>query len=166
MTNEINETNEAAKYPPARGEITAETIAIDCQLADLILKCQGNARELDELAGMLDNHLASCEEARDSLMGLDVEQPAPFDLTDLPADQQRLILESAVFGGVAFQTLQKLSHADVEFLMQRLSEGVKIITGEMDDKKITESLKRYLKMRKEGMTNLVFYSSFHPSDNN
>lgn len=161
-----NENNETSKYPPARPEITAEVIALDCHLADLTLKCQGNARELDELAGMLDAHLAVCEEARDELMGFSTEQPAPIDLTDLPADQQRLILESAVFGGVALQTLQKLSHADVEFLMQRLSEGVKIITGEMDDEKITESLKRYLKMHTEGLTNLVFYSSIHPSDSN
>ena len=100
-------------------------------------------------------------------MGFTTEQhPEPLDLTDLPADQQRLILESAVFGGVALETLHKLSHADVEFLIQQLSQGVKIITGEMSDEKITESLRRYLKMHREGMTSVVFYSSIHPSDNN
>jgi hypothetical protein len=63
-----NETNEAAKYPTARPEIIAEIVAIDCQLADLILKCQGNARELDEVTGMLDAHLACSEFDRDSLL--------------------------------------------------------------------------------------------------
>jgi hypothetical protein len=63
-----NETNEAAKYPAARPEIMAQIVAIDCQLADLILKSQGNARELDELVGMLDAHLACCEFDRDSLL--------------------------------------------------------------------------------------------------
>jgi hypothetical protein len=63
-----NETNEAAKYPAARPEIMAQIVAIDCQLADLILKTQGNARELDELVGMLDAHLACCEFDRDSLL--------------------------------------------------------------------------------------------------
>lgn len=160
-----NETNDAAKYPSVRPEITAQTIALDCQLADLILKCQGNARELDELAGMLDAHLACCEEARDSLMGFSTEQPASFDLTDLPADQQRLILESAVFGGVALKTLQMLTHADVEFLIQQLSEGVKICTGEMDDKKVTESLKKFLEMHQQSLIS-GFHASFQLADNN
>lgn len=162
-----NETNEKA-YPAARPEITAEIIALDCHLADLIVRCQGNARELDELAGMLDAHLGCCEEARDSLMGLaDTDsQPAPLDLTDLPADQQRLILESALFGGVALHTLQKLSHADVAFLMQKLSEGVNLISKEMTEKEITESLGRYLKMHQQGLTKLVFYSSIEQPNNN
>jgi hypothetical protein len=159
-------TNETAKYPPARPEITAQAIALDCQLADLIFKCQGNARELDELAGVLDNHLASCEEARDSLMGLGAEQPAPLDLTDLPADQQRLIVESAVFGGLALQTLQKLTEEDVVFLMQKLSEGVKTIAGKMSDKQVTESLQNYLKIHRQDTAKLVFCSSIQSFDNN
>ncbi|EGK89268.1 hypothetical protein D0A34_23695 [Microcoleus vaginatus PCC 9802] len=161
-----NETNEAAKYPTVRPEITAETIALDCQLADLILKCQGNARELDELAGMLDAHLGCCEEARDSLMGFNTEHPEPLDMTDLPADQQRLILESAVFGGLAMQTLQNLTDKDVAFLMERLSEGVKTITGKLNDKQVTESLQNYLEMHEQNTVKLVFYSSIHPADNN
>lgn len=161
-----NETNETAKYPPARGEITAETIALDCQLGDLILKCQGNARELDELAGMLDAHLAVCEEARDELMGFNTEQPAPFDLTDLPADQQRLVLESAVFGGLALQTLQKLTEEDVIFLMRKVSKGVKIITSKLNDKQVTESLQNYLEIYRQDAAKLVICSSFQPADNN
>jgi len=162
-----NETNEKA-YPAARPEITAEIIALDCHLADLIVRCQGNARELDELAGMLDAHLACCEETRDSLMGLaDTDsQPAPLDLTDLPADQQRLILESAVFGGLALQTLQKLTDEDVVFLMQRLSDGVKTIADKMSDKQVTESLQNYLEIHRQGTGKLVFCSSIQAWDNN
>ncbi len=162
MTNDNNET----AYPPVRSEIAAQIVALDCLLADLILKCQGNARELDELVGVLDAHLACCEEARDSLMGFDDNLLTRLDMTDLPADQQRLILESAVFGGVALETLRKLTHADVEFLMQQLSDGVKIITGEMSDQKITEILDRYLKVHRQNISNLVICGRFQSPDNN
>src|SRR5688500_2156436 len=98
-----NETSEAAKYPSARPEIIAEIGAIDCQLADLSRKWQGSARELDELTGVLDAHLACCEFGRDSLL-LGVPDrcpsPAPPTMTDLPAHEQRLIIEAALFGAV------------------------------------------------------------------
>jgi hypothetical protein len=63
-----NSNEDSPKIPPARPEIIAQIVALDCQLADLILKCQGNARELDELAGVLGGHLTSCEFDRDSLL--------------------------------------------------------------------------------------------------
>lgn len=162
-----NETNEAAKYPTARPEIVAEIVALDCQIADLILKCTGNARELDELTGVLDTHLGSAEFERDSLMGIaDTNSPpAPLSLTDLPADQQRLIFESALFGGVALKTLEMLSHANVEYLMQELSKGVKIISDKMTQKEITESLQRYLEMHRQNLSKLVFHSSVELNKN-
>ena len=162
-----NKTNEAAKYPAARPEIMAQIVALDCQIADLILKCTGNARELDELTGVLDAHLGCSEFERDSLMGIaDTDSlPAPLNLTDLPADQQRLIFESALFGGVALKTLQMLSHANVEFLMEELSKGVKMISGEMTQKEITESLQRYLEMHRQNSSKVVFYSSIEPNNN-
>ncbi|MEG4032162.1 MULTISPECIES: hypothetical protein, partial [unclassified Microcoleus] len=47
--------------PPVRPEIKAQIVALDCQIADLILKSQGNYRELEELAEVLDDSLNSCE---------------------------------------------------------------------------------------------------------
>ena len=126
----------------------AQIVALDCQIADLILKCTGNARELDELTGVLDAHLGCSEFERDSLMGIaDTDSPpAPLSLTDLPADEQRLIFESALFGGVALKTLQMLSGANVEFLMEELSKGVKMISGEMTQKEIRALLSLWCKM--------------------
>jgi len=68
----MNNSNEGSPIPPARPEIIAEIVALDCLLADLFLKCQENAREVDELVGVLDNHLASCEQVRDTLLNLRV----------------------------------------------------------------------------------------------
>jgi hypothetical protein len=163
-----NETNEAAKYPAARPEIMAQIVAIDCQLADLILKSQGNARELDELVGMLDAHLASCEFDRDSLLlGVPDRCPSPAlpTITDLPANEQRLIFEAALFGAVGLETLRLLTHADVQFLINKLSEGVNIIASEMTEEQITESLHKHLKMHNENLSKQIFRSNFQAKNN-
>ena len=163
-----NETNEAAKYPAARPEIIAEIVAIDCQLADLILKCQGSARELDELTGVLDAHLACCEFDRDSLL-LGVPDrcpsPAPPTMTDLPDHEQRLIVEAALFGAVGLETLRRLTHADVQFLINQLSEGVNIIASEMTIEQITESLHKYLRKHNENLVKQAFFSNVQFENN-
>ena len=163
-----NETNEAAKYPSARPEIIAEIVAIDCQLADLILKCQGNARELDQLAGVLDPHLGTCEFERDSLLfGVPDRCPSPalLTMTDLPAHEQRLIIEAALFGAVGLETLRLLTHADIQFLINQLSEGVNMIASEMTEEEITEGLHKCLKMHNENLVKQVFLSKFQSENN-
>jgi hypothetical protein len=161
-----NETNEATKYPTARPEIIAEIVAIDCQLADLALKCQGNARELDELTGVLDQHLASCEFDRDSLLlGVPDRCPSPLTMTDLPAHEQRLIIEAALFGAVGLETLRMLTHADIQFLIDQLSEGVNMIASEMTEEEITEGLHKYLKMHNENLVKQVFLSKIQSENN-
>jgi len=163
-----NETNEAAKYPTARPEIMAQIVAIDCQLADLIFKCQGNARELDKLAGMLDEHLACCEFDRDSLLlGVPEQKPSPASptMTDLSAGEQRLIFEAALLGAVALETLRMLTHADVKFLINKISEGVNIITLDMTKEQITESLHNHLKLHNENLIKQVFPANFQAQNN-
>jgi hypothetical protein len=156
-----NETNEAAEYPAVRPEIMAEIVAIDCHLADLMLKTQGNARELDELVGMLDAHLACCEFDRDSLLlGVPEPSPAPPTMTDLSANEQRLIFEAALFGAVALETLRLLTRADVDFLMNKLSEGVNIITANMTKEQIAKRLHNYLKLHNEDLCKQVFRTNF------
>jgi hypothetical protein len=90
-----NQNEDSPKFPPARSEITAEIVALDCLLADLILKCQGNARELDNLVGVLDNHLAACEMERDNLLGIESERL--LTMTDLPIIEQKMIFGSGLF---------------------------------------------------------------------
>ena len=163
-----NETNEAAKYPAARPEIMAQIVALDCQIADLILKCTGNARELDELTGVLDAHLACCEFDRDSLLlGVPDRCPSPAQptMTDLPAHEQRLIVEAALFGAVCLETLRRLTHADVEFLLNQLSEGVKIVASKMTEEQITESLHKYLKLHNENLVKQAFFLNVQSENN-
>ena len=163
-----NSNQDSQKIPSARPEIMAQIVALDCQLADLILKCQGNARELDELAGVLDPHLGTCEFERDSvLFGVPDRCPSPalLTITDLPAHEQRLIVEAALFGAVGLETLRLLTHADVQFLIDQLSEGVNIIASEMTAEEITESLHNYLKTHNEHLVKQAFQSKFQSENN-
>jgi hypothetical protein len=98
----MNNSNERSPIPPARPEIIAEIVAVDCLLADLFLKCV-NAREVDELVGVLDNHLASCEQVRDTLLDLRVEknEQSEVTMTSLPIFEQRMIVSTGLFS-IAF----------------------------------------------------------------
>ena len=50
-----------SELPPIPPEIQAEIVGLDVQIADLILKSQGNYRALEQLTEILDNCLDSCE---------------------------------------------------------------------------------------------------------
>ena len=50
-----------SELPPLRPEIKAQIVALDVRIADLILRIQGNYRELEELAEVLDSAADSCE---------------------------------------------------------------------------------------------------------
>jgi hypothetical protein len=165
--------NEVSKYPVVRPEIRSEIEAIDALLYDFILKIQESARELDQTAIVLNNYLDICESVRDKLLGLaDCEPhtqrallPASPTITDLPADQQRLIFESAMFGAVALETLRMLGHADIKYLINKLSEGVSIALSETTEQQITESLHEYLKIHDENLSRQVFRSNFQSGNN-
>jgi len=139
----MNNQNEGSpKFPPARPEITAEIVAIDCLLADLILKCQGNARELDNLVGVLDNHLASCEMERDNLLGIESERS--LTMTDLPIVQQKMIFEAGVFSSYLLQAVAIMAQADPELLGENFSEKVNEHLANILPGEITNTLNRYL----------------------
>ena len=86
-------------------------------------------------------------------------------MTDLPAHEQRLIVEAALFGAVGLETLRRLTHAEVEFLLNQLSEGVKIIASEMTEEQITEALHKYLKLHNENLVKQAFFSNVQFENN-
>jgi hypothetical protein len=86
-------------------------------------------------------------------------------MTDLPADEQRLIFEAALFGAIGLETLRMFTHADAEYLMNQLSEGVNIVTSEMTKEHITESLHKYLKIHNENLSKQIFRSNFQGKNN-
>jgi hypothetical protein len=137
-----NQNEDSPKFPPARSEITAQIVAIDCLLADLILKCQGNARELDNLVGVLDSHLADCEMGRDNLLGIESERP--LTMTDLPIVEQKMIFEAGLFSAYLLEFVSALSQTDPELLGEQISENANKAMAEIPNDEITNTLNKYL----------------------
>ena len=137
-----NQNEDSPKIPPARPEITAEIVALDCLLADLILKCQGNARELDNLAGVLDNHLADCEIGRDNLLGIESERP--LTMTDLPILEQKMIFGSGLFSAYLLEAVAVMTQTAPALLGEKISEKVNEAMAEIPNDEITNTLNRYL----------------------
>jgi len=146
-----NPNQDSPQIPSARPEIIAEIVAVDCLLADLFLKCQENAREVDELVGVLDNHLASCESVRDTLLDLRAENSNPPGLTmiDLPIFEQRMIVSTGLFSKMLLDAIQVLSRSDVAVLKEKLIQQVNIEMLRFSDAEITQFLKNYLKKHEE-----------------
>jgi hypothetical protein len=163
----MNNPNQDSKIPPARPEIIAEIVAVDCLLADLFLKCQQNAREVDELAGVLDNHLASCEDVRDTLLDLRVENSNPPGLTmiNLPIFEQRMIVSTGLFSKMLLDAIRLLTKSDAAQLKEKLIQQVNIEVLNFSDAEITQFLKNYLKKVQE-LVNEHNRLVSQPKDNN
>jgi hypothetical protein len=163
----MNNPNERQQIPPARPEIIAEIVAVDCLLADLFLKCQDNAREVDQLIGVMENHLASCEDVRDSLLNLRVEHSNPPGLTmiDLPIFEQRMIVSTGLFSKMLLDALQLLTKSDVALLKEKLIQQVNIDVSSFSDSVITQILKDYLRKHQE-LVNEHNKLVSKPDDNN
>jgi len=144
-----NQNEDSPKFPSARPEITAEIVALDCLLADLILKCQGNARELDNLVGVLENHLATCEMERDNLLGIESERP--LTMTDLPIIEQKMIFGSGLFSAFLLESVAQLTQTDPELLGEKVSEKVNELMAEFSPEEITNTLNRYLIQHAEAL---------------
>jgi hypothetical protein len=87
--------------PPVRPEIKAEIVGLSAQIANLTLEIQGNYRELEELAEMLDNSLDSCQLNLNAIRIADDSRLQSISLTDLPTDEKQLILSGVITSIVA-----------------------------------------------------------------
>ncbi len=147
--------------PPIRAEIQAEIVALDVQIADLILRSQGNYKELDQLVEILDDCLASCELNLNSIRIIpdnDSQQPAqlPATLTDLPIEEQAMVFSAALFNAMVLSTLQKVTGADMDFLIFQISEQIKIEMEDISDEQISATLEDYLARYRENSMQQTF----------
>ena len=144
-----NQNEDSPKFPSARPEITSEIVALDCLLADLILKCQDRARELDNLVGVLDNHLATCEMERDKLLGIPSERL--LTMTDLPIIEQKMIFGSGLFAAFLLESVAQLTGTDPEWLGEKISEKVNEHMDKIHPDEVTNTLNRYLIKHSEAL---------------
>lgn len=98
-----------SELPAIRPAIKAEIVALDVRIADLILRSQGNYRELEELSEVLDSAADSCELnlnliriiADDSRL----DSPTPISIMDLPIEQKHIIFSTALTSSIAIEAL-------------------------------------------------------------
>ena len=143
--------------PPFRPEIKAEIVALGFHADDLILKSQGNYRELEELAETLDNCLDSCNLNLQSIRIIADSSPPPdITMTNLPMQEQTIIFGTALFNAIALGTLQKLTKVDPNLLLLKITEQINIEMKDLSDEQITASLKDYLEKYRDAPMQQAF----------
>lgn len=137
--------------PPLRHEIKAEIVGLDIHVADLILKSQGNYRELQELAETLDNCLDNCELNLNSIRIVPDDSPVPAvnTMTNLPIGEQSVIFSTALANGLLLAALQHITGAEIEDLVSDMSSRVIKEMGKISDEQITASLASFLEGKGE-----------------
>lgn len=125
--------------PPVRPEIKAEIVALDVHIADLILKSQGNYKELEQLAEILDNCLDSCELNLNSIRIIPDEgspQPDTISMKDLPIEQKRLIYSCSRTNSILMDLLSELTGESCEKLAHDIGLQASIQAKPVDNKDV------------------------------
>ena len=99
-----------SELPPVRPEIKAEIVGLDVQVCDLILKSQGNYRELEELAEVLSSCLDTCELNLKSIRIIADDTQLPLvTMKDLPLEEKELIYFTSFTNSVLLNLLSQLT---------------------------------------------------------
>ncbi|MEG5008490.1 hypothetical protein QUB17_33345, partial [Microcoleus sp. B5-C4] len=115
-------TYKHADLPAVRPEIKAEIIALGIHADDLILKSQGNYRELEELAETLDNCLDTCELNLNSIrIVADSNSPLP-SMRDLPMEEKQIIFSTALTSSIAIEALASVFGKSPQQIASELAE--------------------------------------------
>jgi hypothetical protein len=140
-------THKQSELPEFRPEIKAEIVAIDCQVADLILRCQGNYHELEYLAEVLDNCADSCE------LNLNCVQIIPdstsdnadngiSDLCSLSERSKAVVFSTGIASRVALDLLCQATGGSHKMLGEIVTTLVRTITKDVSPDEISQSLKQ------------------------
>lgn len=142
-----------SELPPLRFEILGEILSIDYRLNNLLLKTQGNYRELQKLAEILGDSLDNCELNLDAIKifsdsGELFEQKTNFfqpSLADLPLEQQTVIFSSALFAGMLLSVFEIIyTEKAAQYLVERLTEKVQEKISQCSPQQITNTLTNLL----------------------
>ena len=108
--------------PSVRPEIQAEIVALDVQLADLIFKSQGNYRELEQIAEVLDSCTDTCQLNLQSIRIIadDTQQPI-VTLKDLALEDKELIYSISFTNSVLLNLLSNLTNRKPEEIGKELA---------------------------------------------
>jgi hypothetical protein len=112
-----------SELPLVRSEIKAEIVALDVHLADLILKSQGNYRQQEQIAEVLDSCLDTCLLNLPSIriVADDTQQPPIATLNDWQLEDKELIYSISFTNSVLLNLLSSLTHREPEDMGQELA---------------------------------------------
>ena len=154
-----------AELPSVRPEIQAEIVALDVQLADLILKSQGNYRELEQLAEVLDNCLDICLLNLQSIriVADDTQQPPIATLKDLQLEDKELIYSISFTNSVLLNMLSSLTDRKPEDIGKELAQLSSIHKEPPTTAEIEELITRLASARSNVKDGFVFSRTSHPT---
>ncbi|TAE85647.1 MAG: hypothetical protein EAZ60_08800 [Oscillatoriales cyanobacterium] len=144
--------------PPITDEMKSEIAEIDFNVANLILKFQGNYRALSELAETLADSLNSCKMNLHSI-GIIPDGEVPpraIGLTDLPRTEKQIIVSTAMTSTVAIEMLADifdLDFPDAATLIRHKSQNQ---FGEMSLEKIEQFLEQLTEAAREKPSDHIF----------
>ena len=117
-----------SELPAIRPAIKAEIVALDVQIADLILRSQGNYRELEELAEVLDSAADSCELNLNSIRIIadDSSQPKAVSMMDLPMEQKQIVFSTALTSSIAIEALATIYNKSPQQVAIELGESANL----------------------------------------
>ena len=121
-----------SELPSLRPAIKAEIVALDVQIADLILRSQGNYRELEELAEVLDSAADTCELNLNSIRIIaddsQLNSPPPISMMDLPMEQKQIVFSTALTSSIAIEALATIYNKTPQQVASELAESAKLTT--------------------------------------
>ncbi|MEG4454394.1 hypothetical protein, partial [Microcoleus sp. N9_A1] len=119
---------------------------LDVHIADLILKSQGNYRELEELAEMLDNCLDNCELNLNSIRIIadDIPQPATPSMKDLPLEQKQLIYSCSNTNSILLNLLSEIVGKTPEALAHDIALQASIHKQPVEEQEIEQFIEQVM----------------------
>ena len=147
-----------SELPLVRPEIKAEIVGLDVQLADLILKSQGNPRELGELAEVLDDCLNTCVLNLESIRIIpdDSQQPPIVTMKDLPLEEKELIYSISFTNSLLLNLLSDITKRKPEEIGEELALLSSIHKQAPTITEIDELIAQLISARCEAKNGFVF----------
>lgn len=135
--------------PAVRPEIKAEIVALDVHIADLIFKSQGNYRELEDLAEVLDSALDTCELNLNSIRIVpDSYQENSGGILDLPFDQKELIYSQFVVFNVVMEAWLQTTGIDRDAANSIIVRAIEQNFPTASEKEVDDTLSRLIEAQK------------------
>lgn len=146
-----------SELPEARPAIKSKIAALDVQIADLILRSQGNYRELEELAEVLDNCLDSCELNLNSIRIIADDIPQPIiqiitghsptvSIRDLSIEEKQIIFSTAITSSIAIEALAAICNKTPQQVAIELAEKAREFRQDVTTDQIESVIEELIEM--------------------